>query len=110
MYFLTSSKSSRRSKRRSMRASNRMKKEKFARSVAMIRSMSGYCTFTATTWPSWSRALCTWASDADAIGLEENSAKHRSSGRSSCSSIHGAIMENGRGGTLSCSSDRICTN
>ena len=76
----------------------------FRRSFSTMSWMPGYCTFTATSRPSqpsavsqlpsfrlhvpiagrFSRARCTCASDAAAIGFSSNSANTSSSGRSSC--------------------------
>ncbi len=50
----------------------------------------------------FSRALCTCASDAAAIGFSSNSANTSASGRRSCASTRRLITANGRGGTWSC--------
>lgn len=65
------------------------------------------CTLTATSEPSCSLALCTWASEAAAVARVSNSANSCSAGApSSCCSTRLA-SEKGRGGTLSCSASNI---
>ena len=49
-----------------------------ARSADTLPSMPGRRTFTATSWPSWSRARCTTATDARPIGSGSKSAKSSS--------------------------------
>ena len=73
----------------------------FTHSLAHSFVHSLTCTLTATSVPSCSRALCTWASDAAAVASGANSANSCSAGApSSCCSTQLA-SEKGRGGTLS---------
>jgi hypothetical protein len=65
----------------SRRAKPRMKR----RSKSTSFSISGRRTLTATTRPSGRRALCTCATDADAIGVRANSENTWSGGRPSSS-------------------------
>jgi hypothetical protein len=71
------------------------------RSVRTMSSMSGYCTFTATASPLRSRAACTCASEADAIGASANSANSASRGLPSSRSTAARTTANGFAGTAS---------
>ncbi len=50
------------------------------RSAAIVSAMPGYCTLTATAWPSVVMARCTWPIDAAAMGSGSHSLKICSGG------------------------------
>ena len=74
-----------------------------SRSAAIVSAMPGYCTLTATAWPSLVIARCTWPMEAAAIGSGSHCAKTWSGGPPSSDSIMPAASSGLIGGTLSCS-------
>ena len=76
------------------------------RSAAIVSAMPGYCTLTATAWPSVVMARCTWPIDAAAMGSGSHSLNRRSGAAPSSASMTPAASSADIGGTLSCSRDR----
>ena len=91
----------RRSKLRDRRPAMRATRRRQARSTRASPATSAYCTFTATSVPSRSVALCTCASDAAASGVSSTCANTSPSGRPSSRSIWARISPNERGGRAS---------
>ena len=78
----------------------------------MASSTPGYCTFTATAWPSWVMARWTWPMDAAAIGTGSHSAKIRSGSSPSSARIMPAASSGLIGGASDCrsaSAARTCS-
>ncbi len=74
------------------------------------RAICGRCTLTTTSSPVRSRAACTCAIDAAAIGVRSNEANTSSSDRPSSSSTTRRTSSNGSGGTRSRSSLNSATS
>ena len=72
-------------------------------SWSITRSMPGRIAFTTTSRPSFSTALWTWATEAEASGCRSNLRKASSTGwRRACSTMR-TNSSAGNGGTSSCS-------
>ena len=69
----------------------------------MIGSISGRTTLTTTCSPLCSVAQCTWATDAEAIGVFSKRANSSDTGLPSAFSIIATDCSCGKAGTLSCS-------
>jgi hypothetical protein len=80
------------------------------RSVRTMSSMSGYCTFTATSVQSSSFAACTCAREAEAIGVSANSLNTAPMGLPSSRSTASRTTAKGFGGTASWHSLSRSTN
>ena len=74
------------------------------RSLSTALSMSGYCSFTARSRPSWAVARCTWPSDAAAVGLRSKLLNRLSQSGPSSAAIRRRTNDGAIGGALVCSS------
>ena len=72
-----------------------------SRSILTVWPMPGRWTFTATVSPLGSTARCTWAMDADATGVSQNSEKTESMESPSSASTICLTWAKGKDGTLS---------
>ncbi len=72
----------------------------------MASSTPGYCTFTATAWPSSVMARCTWPIDAAATGTGSHSANTSVGSAPSSARIIDAASSGLMGGAAVCSSAR----
>ena len=80
----------------------------FCKSTRTISAMSGYCTFTATTSPSFVTARCTWPSEAEAAGCGSKLSKRVAQSGPSSAIMRRRTNAGPMGGACDCSWDSSC--